>query len=191
MTMWVLDTHSTAHLALRHAQKMFATSFPKVLKPALWSQPISGWYDHHEDGHVWSCVLIPACCSSPVSFISWSYHHLLEGNRWACLFGVPISKQISQEWPVNTANKDPSWRASPWASNKRENEELILDETQGLFIRITANGKRMPLRDRVGGKLWQWLITPETGRAGDYLRAQHWVDTIAYWNPNGFGLVCL
>lgn len=28
-------------------------------------------------------------------------------------------------------------------------------------------------RDRVGGKLWQWLITPKAGRAEDYLTAQH------------------
>lgn len=28
-------------------------------------------------------------------------------------------------------------------------------------------------RDRVGGKLWQWLITPKAGRAGDYLTTQH------------------
>lgn len=91
---------------------------------------------------------------------------------------------------MNTAKKDPSWKAFPWASNKRENEELILDETQELFIWITANEKKMPLRDRAGGKLWQWLATLETIRARDYLTAQHpcgirW-DTITSQNPENF-----
>lgn len=89
--------------------------------------------------HVCRRVLIPACCRPPVSFILSLLRQLIllslaYGNRWACLFCVRTSKQISQECPVNTAKTDPSWRAFPWASNKRENKELILDETQKLFI---------------------------------------------------------
>lgn len=101
------------------------------------------------------------------------YHHFLSGNRWACLLCVCIPKEISQEQLVNTSKTDLSPRAFPWASNKSENKELVLGETQQLFIQVTANGKKVTLRDRAGGKLWQWPITPEAIRAGDYLTAQH------------------
>jgi len=83
-------------------------------------------------------VLILACCRLPVSFIFAVAADFtitsFKGTDGLVYFVCVFPSKISQEWPVNTAKKDPSWRALPWAFNKRENEELILDETQELFI---------------------------------------------------------
>lgn len=42
----------------------------------------------------------------------------------------------------------------------------------------------MPLRGRARGEWWQWLITPQAGRAGAYVTAQHahgirWTEILA------------
>lgn len=81
------------------------------------------------------------------------YHRLLSGNRRAGLLCVCIPTEISQEQPVNPANTDPSPRAFSWASKESKTKELLLGETQELFVQVTAKRKKVTLRDRAGGKL--------------------------------------